>query len=58
MWNCVCGHFLGIEVKVIDAMYPETEQEYNEFERALKTKISFFEVSSIWYDVQVTKICK
>ena len=28
----------------IDAMYPETEEEYNKFEEALKTKISFFEV--------------
>lgn len=26
-------------------MYPETEEEYNRFEEALKTKISFFEKS-------------
>ncbi|KAK3098895.1 hypothetical protein FSP39_024076 [Pinctada imbricata] len=35
----------GVEVKGIDVMYPETEAEYEEFESALKTKISFFEKS-------------
>ncbi|XP_056022161.1 eukaryotic translation initiation factor 3 subunit J-A [Ostrea edulis] len=38
----------GIEVTGIDAMYPETEEEYNKFEEALKTKISFFEKSKYY----------
>lgn len=42
-YACICT---GIEVTGIDAMYPETEEEYNKFEEALKTKISFFEVSN------------
>lgn len=35
----------GVDATGIDAMYPETEEEYNTFEEALKTKISFFEKS-------------
>lgn len=35
----------GVDATGIDAMYPETEEEYNKFEEALKTKISFFEKS-------------
>ncbi|XP_062611301.1 eukaryotic translation initiation factor 3 subunit J-A-like [Saccostrea cucullata] len=38
----------GVEITGIDTMYPETEEEYNKFEDALKTKISFFEKSKYY----------
>ncbi|KAK3768059.1 hypothetical protein RRG08_045877 [Elysia crispata] len=46
--NIAKGLFGVREGQGIDKMYPETEEEFEQFEEALKTKITFFEGSKLY----------
>ncbi|KAH9520191.1 Eukaryotic translation initiation factor 3 subunit J [Bulinus truncatus] len=38
----------GVENVGLDGMYPETKEQFDQFEQALKTKITFFEGSKLY----------